>query len=179
MLTQILDLTKTLPLFQYGVVNPSQIAFRQDIRELCRANVCRQYGKTWACPPGVGTVEECRDRCLQYDTLLVFTGKYLLEDSFDYEGMQQGHKAFKALARQLEAAVKPRLADYLLLSNEGCDLCESCTYPTASCRFPHRLHHSIEGYGILVSDLANQAQVAYHNGENTVTYFGALLFQDA
>ena len=178
MLAQILNLTKALPLFQWEVVKPSEVAFRQDIRELCQGNVCRQYGKTWACPPGVGTVEECRDRCLQYDTMLVFTGKYPLEDSFDYEGMQQGHKAFKALARQLEAAVKPWLTDYLLLSNEGCDLCESCTYPAAPCRFPARLHPSIEGYGLLVSDLAKQAQVAYHNGENTVTYFGALLFHE-
>jgi hypothetical protein len=40
------------------------------------------------------------------------------------------------------------------------------------------LHHSIEGYGILVSELAKKAGVNYNNGENTITYFGSLLFND-
>ncbi|HIV13348.1 MAG TPA: hypothetical protein IAA63_09455 [Candidatus Pullilachnospira stercoravium] len=54
-------------------------------------------------------------------------------------------------------------------------LCSECTYPEAPCRFPDRSHGSIEGYGIMVSDLANQAGINYINGANTVTYFGALL----
>ena len=31
------------------------------------------YGKTWACPPAVGTVEECRTRCLSYPHALYLT----------------------------------------------------------------------------------------------------------
>ncbi|MFQ6804175.1 MAG: DUF2284 domain-containing protein [Lachnospiraceae bacterium] len=34
---------------------------------------------------------------------------------------------------------------FLILSNEGCDLCSECTYPEAPCRFPDRSHGSIEG----------------------------------
>jgi predicted metal-binding protein len=74
--------------------------------------------------------------------------------------------------------MKPYLSDYLVLSNEGCEICKDCLYPHAPCRFPDRLHHSIEGYGILVSDLAKKAGVNYNNGENTVTFFGALLFNN-
>ena len=64
----------------------------------------------------------------------------------------------------------------LLLSNEGCGRCARCTYPDAPCRFPELLHHSLEGYGWIVKELADAAGIRYHNGPNTVTYFGALLF---
>ena len=70
------------------------------------------------------------------------------------------------------------VSDFLLLSNEGCGRCTACTYPDAPCRFPQLLHHSLEGYGFIVSDLAKEAGIRYHNGANTVTYFGALLFND-
>jgi predicted metal-binding protein len=110
--------------------------------------------------------------------MLVFTGMFLLEDSFDYEGMMRGMVDFKQIARDLESAVKPYLKYYLVLSNEGCSICKTCTYPNSPCRFPEKLHHSIEGYGILVSELAQCAGINYNNGEDTVTYFGALLFND-
>jgi len=35
---------------------------------------------------------------------------------------------------------------------------------------------SLEGYGFIVSELAESAGIRYHNGANTVTYFGALCF---
>jgi predicted metal-binding protein len=110
--------------------------------------------------------------------MLVFTGMFLIEDSFDFEGMMRSLLDFKQIANNLESVVKPYLKKYLVLSNEGCGICKICTYPNASCRFPERLHHSIEGYGILVSELAKKAGVKYNNGENTITYFGSLLFND-
>ena len=58
------------------------------------------------------------------------------------------------------------------------EACAACTYPDAPCRFPQRLHHAIEGYGLNVSELARQAGVRYVNGPNTVTYFGAVLMNE-
>jgi predicted metal-binding protein len=110
--------------------------------------------------------------------MLVFTGKFALEDSFDLEGMKRSLKDFKQIAREVEAIAKPYLKNYLVLSNESCSTCKTCAYPDAPCRFPEQLHHSIEGYGILVTELAKQASVNYNNGENTITYFGALLFNN-
>jgi predicted metal-binding protein len=108
--------------------------------------------------------------------MLVFSAKYELEDSTDFEAMLEGAKDFRRIARNVDEAVKPQLSDYLILSNEGCDMCESCTYPDAPCRFPGRVQGSIEGYGIFVSKLAQQAGMRYNNGENTITYFGAMLY---
>lgn len=162
--------------FQHGIINTSEVDFLPEVREMCEANVCHKYGTTWSCPPGLGTLEECRDRIRKYEKMLVFTLKCELEDSFDYEGMMAGMENFKKLCRKIDAAVKPRLDNYMILSNEGCDLCKECTYPDAPCRFPDRAHGSIEGYGILVSRLAKQVGVNYINGQNTVTYFGAIVY---
>ena len=142
---------------------------------MCEINTCRQYGKTWVCPPAVGTVDECRARVQQYDTMLVFSVKYDLEDSFDYEGMTAGMLQFKKSCRLLDEALKLYMKEYFILSNEGCDLCSECTYPDAPCRHLERSHGSLEGYGIFVSELAKQAGIRYNNGVNTVTYFGGLV----
>lgn len=161
--------------FQFGIVDTASVSFSGEVRKMCESNLCRQYGKTWACPPGLGTLEECAKRIRGYDTMVVFSARYELEDSFDYEGMMDGMSGFKEICRRIHQAVQPSLDHFLILSNEGCDLCSECTYPDAPCRFPDRSHGSIEGYGIMVSDLAGQANINYINGANTVTYFGALL----
>lgn len=161
--------------YDCGIVNTADVKFRQEIRQMCEVNTCRMYGKTWACPPAVGTVEECRERVQRYEKMLVLTGKYDLEDSFDFEAMQEGARKFREASRALNDYLRPRIKDYILLANEGCDLCRECTYPDEPCRFPDRATGSLEGYGIFVSELANQAGVKYNNGPNTVTYFGALI----
>lgn len=127
-------------------------------------------------PPAVGTLAECRERIGRYENMLLFSSKYDLEDSFDFEGMHASLHKFKQTVASFRSDIQKLLPRYLLLSNEGCGQCETCTYPHAPCRFPEQLCHSLEGYGFLVSELAKSAGMHYHNGANTVTYFGALLF---
>lgn len=172
------DIISKSGVFQYGIVSPADVNFSEEVRKMCEVNTCRKYATTWACPPGIGTIDECRKRCQAFDKMLVFTAKYNLEDSFDYEGMMSGMNNFKQVSRNLEMAIKPYLNNYLILSSEGCDICEQCTYPDYPCRFPDKIYGSIEGYGIFVSELAKIAGINYINGKDTVTYFGALLFDD-
>lgn len=167
---------KEIGIHQYGIVSPAEIVFDEEIRKICENNVCRLYGKTWACPPAVGTVSQCRERCLQYENAMVFNCVYPLEDSFDYESMREGHAQFKKLCDRLYEAVRPRYDSFILLSNEGCNRCETCTYPNAACRMPDKLFPSLEGFGIHVTKLAVSAGIHYINGANTVTYFGMLLY---
>ena len=63
---------------------------------------------------------------------------------------------FKAAARELDASLRQRLGDLMILSNESCDRCARCTYPDSPCRFPDTLHHAIEGYGFNVLELTRQ-----------------------
>ena len=162
--------------YEVGLIDTGDLVFHDEIRKICEGNSCRNYNASWACPPAVGTLEECRERVAQYGRMLLFTACYPLGSSFDFNGMITAMKEFKKVSDQLHANVEPVLSDFLILSNEGCGRCKKCTYPDAPCRFPDMLHHSIEGYGFIVSELAKLAGVRYHNGENTVTYFGGLLF---
>lgn len=163
---------------QAGYVDIQSLHFDPAIRSICEGNGCRGYGASWACPPAVGTLEDCRQRCEQYQHMLLLSRKYDLEDSFDFEGMVEGGRQFKALMDELDGLAREHLEAYMLLSNEGCGRCSKCTYPDAPCRFPDKLHPSIEGYGFNVSRLAAQAGIRYNNGPDTVTYFGALLFRE-
>lgn len=161
--------------FQAGVIAAGEIEVRQDVRAACESNVCRNYGRTWACPPASGTLDECRARIRQYRSLLLYSCKYPLEDSFDYEGMMSAWRSFKALSDRVRETVSGEIAGCLFLSNEGCGRCEVCTYPDAPCRHPDKMQPSIEGWGLLVADLAKRAGMRYINGKNTVTYFGGIL----
>lgn len=37
--------------YQYGLIDTKDIHFSKDVRAMCEVNTCKQYGKTWACPP--------------------------------------------------------------------------------------------------------------------------------
>ena len=159
-----------------GYIPIAHLNYSSEVRKICEGNSCRSYGTSWACPPAVGTLEECRERVEQYDTMLLFTKKYELEGSFDFEGMGEALHDFKKAVDRFHRRLDPVLPSFLLLSNEGCGRCAECTYPDEPCRFPDLLHHSLEGYGFVVNELAKAANVRYNNGPNTVTFFGALLF---
>lgn len=160
----------------FGLISPDQIVFGQEIRDICKSNGCGNYGRTWACPPAQGSLDECRARCLSFSHALVFQKVYSIEDSFDIEGMQRAGRDFKAVCDRLYDTVQPVLSRFLLLSNEGCGRCKTCTYPASPCRFEQRLFPSVEGFGIYVNQLAESAGLKYIAGPNTVTYFGMLLF---
>lgn len=164
-------------IWQTGLIDTKDLVFYEEIRDICKGNVCRNYGATWACPPAIGTIEECKNRAMQYGKMLLFSIKYLLEDPFDIEGMRDAMLSFKNSVDLFDAKLKIFLSDYLLLSNEGCGRCDKCTYPGSPCRFPERLHHSIEGYGFNIGELAEKTGIKYNNGKNTVTFFGGLLFE--
>lgn len=162
--------------FEYGWVDIDKLQYHQEIRTICEGNSCRNYATSWACPPAIGTLSECRERVNQYEKMLLFTQVYHLESSFDFKGMIAGLLDFKQLVDQFQENLNHTISDFLLLSNEGCGRCSTCTYPDAPCRFPELLHHSLEGYGFIVNQLAKEAGIRYNNGSNAVTYFGALLF---
>ena len=159
---------------EYAAVIPTpEIRFSPEVRKMCEDNKCGRYGTNWACPPGIGTLEECKERCLKYANCCVLSTAYELEDSFDFEGMMEGHAAFGAAMRKLRTLTE---GDFLMLSVEGCRKCAKCTYPDAPCRFKETLLGSLEGYGIFVNELAATAGIPYRKGSASVSYFGAVFF---
>ena len=163
-------------IFQYGYIDPSEIIFREEIQDICRSNACRVYGKTWACPPAIGGIEECRERVNQYKNAMVFSCKYDLEDSYDFEGMEDAGLEFRRTCDELWEKLEGHKNGFLLLANGGCQRCTECTYPDEACRMPEKLFPAFEGHGIIVAEVAKMAGINYINGKDTVTYLGMLLY---
>lgn len=161
---------------QAGFLPREKRVLLPEVIGMCEKNTCRRYGSNWACPPAHGSLEECAARVAGWENMILFSYKGELEDSLDYEGMIEASKEFRKLVDVLQDRLNERLPAFELLANGGCSRCEKCTYPDAPCRFPERLHPSLEGTGFMVSTIAKDAGINYINGKDTITYFGAVLF---
>ncbi|MBQ9785760.1 MAG: DUF2284 domain-containing protein [Clostridia bacterium] len=161
-----------------AVIDASALVTDTCFRDMCAANACGVYGKCYMCPPDVGDVNELMQSLTKYAHVLVYQRVSALEDSFDFEGMQAARRAQYRLAQALRDALDALpLPNALHLGAGGCGVCQVCAKRTNEpCRFPDRAMASLEAYGIHVSEMARAAGMNYINGENTVTYFGAVLF---
>lgn len=160
---------------QYKIINPSEIPFSQSVVDACKANRCGKYGTCWTCPPGVGDFRKLEAKIKSYKTAVVFSCKYDLEDSFDFEGMVEGGKSTAKILLEIKEQLKKDNVDFMALGCEGCGLCEKCTYPDSPCRFPEKACPSVEACGINVVELSRNIGINYNNGQNTVTFFCIIL----
>lgn len=161
-----------------AVIEAGAVATDTCFRDMCAANHCGRYGTCYMCPPDVGEIDELMQNLTKYAHVLVYQIVFPLEDSFDFEGMQEARKKHaklsQGLRRRLDASVLPNA---LHLGVGACGVCPTCAKQTGEpCRFPDRAMASLEAYGINVSALAKAAGMNYINGQNTVTYFGAIFF---
>lgn len=161
-----------------ALIDVKSISFDQSFRSLCASNACGNYGKCWTCPPDAGDIDFLIQRAKSYRYALVYQSISPLEDSFDYEGMQAAAVKHNALCRRVTKWAKAQsFRTMLSLGAGGCHVCAVCAKRTNDpCRHPEEALSSLETYGIDVSRLAQQAGLRYINGSNTVTFFGAVLF---
>lgn len=159
--------------FQYGIIETSNLQFSRQVVDMCKANRCGRYGKYWTCPPAVDGQKRLKEYRQCYGHILVMTTCHNLQDSFDYEGMINAGKQHNRLMRVLFNDLP---FETVLLLAHGCKKCSVCTYPDEPCRFPDQATPSLEACGIDVAELARKCQINYINGTDTVTYFSALLF---
>ncbi|MCW3490011.1 DUF2284 domain-containing protein [Dethiobacter alkaliphilus] len=164
-----------------AVVDVREIVFSEDVRMYCEMNSCGQYGKNWACPPGVGPVSDLKAKVERYDKGLVLQTVHPLSDSFDFEGMMAGQKEHEAILEEVSLLVSQKHGIYetLLLGAGPCEVCKQCTYTDGKpCRFPEKKRESLEACGIDVVKLAGDCRIPYKHSGNTVAYIGIILFKD-
>ena len=167
-----------LPIREYAFVKPCDLPFSERVRYICRTE-CARYGTSWSCPPAVGTVEECRQRCLGYDGAFVFTTVAEEIDTADMQAMLETRKGHEEITRRMRTVVEDCGLRTLCMSGESCSVCGHCAYPSAPCRHPGRMLPCIEGYGIVVAKLAEDCGITFMNEGNTVTWFGLILYGKA
>ena len=59
------------PIYEYRLVDTAEIEVRERVRIICKQE-CERYGTTWACPPAVGSLEECGKRIHSYPNGILF-----------------------------------------------------------------------------------------------------------
>ena len=168
----------SLGAYKASVIPTAAIELDAAFRRMCEANACGVYGKCWMCPPDVGGIDELMASVASYDYALVYQTVSALEDSYDFEGMQEAKKQHYKLSAALRTVFDQQSIHTVLhLGCGGCGVCDVCAKRSGDpCRFPHLALPSLEAYGVNVSKLAATASMKYINGQDTVTYFGAVLF---
>lgn len=164
--------------FKANVIETGAIETDKAFRAMCESNACGMYGKCHMCPPDVGDIDVLMSEIKKYEYALVYQTVTELEDSFDFEGMIDARKKMPGISLKLRELFKEmKLCNALHLGVGNCGVCEKCSKVTGEpCRFPELALPSLEAYGVNVSALAKASGMKYINGQNTVTYFGAVLF---
>lgn len=161
-----------------AVISAAVISTDAAFREMCESNACGMYAKCYMCPPDVGDIDALMAEIREYRYALVYQTVTALEDSYDFEGMIEAKRRTYPIALSLrDTFARGEISKALHLGAGGCGVCEKCAKVTGEpCRYPDLALPSLEAYGVNVSLLAKASGMKYINGENTVTYFGAVLF---
>ena len=156
-------------------LNVSKLEFLQQVRDMCNADQCNSYGKSWSCPPACPSLEEMRELVAKYtDGLLVQTvGE--LEDSYDWDGIMEAGARHKKNFGILWEALKKDHPSLYAMGAGACNLCDSCTYPDSPCRFPERMSASMEACGLYVSRVCTDNNLKYNYGQDRIAFTSCFL----
>ena len=165
-----------LPLYIYDFFDPKELEFSERIRWICE-NECPMYGKTWACPPGVGSVEACRGKCLGFENCLLISTIVEVRDIADMEETLATRPEHEAVTNQVAEIMSQLGARPYVLSTEACTICESCAILEGKpCRFPEKMHPCVESHGINVVPILEQRGLEFQFGANVVTWVSLLFY---
>ena len=166
------------PLVAYGFVDPKTLDFTQRVRYICQTE-CPMYGKSWACPPAVGSVEECKAKCMNFTDCLMIATITEVADIANLEETLATRGDHEALTNEIAALLRQQGIAPYILSTEACAECERCAYLDGQpCRFPERMHPCVESHGINVVPAMEQLGIPFISGENLVTWVSLLLFTE-
>ena len=174
-MTEILALAQDCGFNHVGELNMKDMEFMPEVRDMCAADKCHSYGKTWSCPPAIGTLEELNAKAMQYHRGILVQCTTELEDDFDIEAMMENEERQKKAFDALVAALKKQYPNCWPMGTGACRLCPECTYPDAPCRFPDKVYPSMEACGLFVSRVCKQSGMEYYYGPKTMTYTSCIL----
>ena len=170
-------LAKEIGFEQAGPLDPATIELKEEVREMCASGKCAMYDKRWSCPPGCGTLDECRELLKGYTRGILVQSVGELEDNFDIETMMETEAAHKERFYAMRKALVEKGIDALAAGAGCCTICPECTYPDAPCRFPEEKMSSMEALGMLVLEVCKANDMRYFYGENTIAYTSCFLFR--
>ena len=167
-----------LPLYIYFFMEPEKLEFSDRVRWICE-HECAQYGQSWACPPGVGTVEACRAHCLEYNRCLVISTVTEVADIADIDETLSTRADHEQITDQVAELLRECGAEPFVLSTESCAICPRCAILDGKpCRFPEKMHPCVESQGINVILVLEENGLDFQYGQNIVTWISMLLYKE-
>ena len=165
-----------LPLYTFFYIDPAQLEFSDRIRYICQAE-CPRYGKSWACPPGVGSVTECKAKCLGYQECLVVGTITECLDIADIDETLATRPDHEKLTDQVADMLRDMGVEPYILSTDSCAICENCTFPEGKpCRHLDRMHPCIESHGINIIPALEENGLEFQYGGNIITWYSMLFY---
>jgi len=151
------------------------LAFLPEVRDMCRADRCHNFGKNWMCPPACGSLEECAAKAAEYSSGIIvqFVGEIL--DSFDIEGMDEVMRRHKECFLKLTDNLRRSGTDFMPLGAGACTICTRCACPENPCRFPEKAVMSMEAAGLWVSDICQKNGLKYNYGQGFLAFTSCIL----
>ncbi len=172
----LLEKLAELPLYIYDFIDPKALEFSERIRWICE-HECPMYGKSWACPPGVGSVPECQKKCLSYENCLLISSIVEVEDITNIEETLATRPDHERLTNEVRDIMRQLGVEPYILSTEACTICEQCAILEGKpCRFPEKMHPCVESHGINVVPILEERGLEFQFGANVVTWISLLLF---
>lgn len=167
-----------LPLYVYFYIDPKTLEFSDRVRWICE-HECPMYGKSWACPPGVGPVKTCAGKCLQYNSCLVVGTITETENIADIERVLRTRPEHEAITNQVRQMFRDQGIEPYILSTEACAVCERCAIEDGlPCRMPGRMHPCVESHGINLIPTLEGNGLEFQYGDNMVTWYSLLFFNE-
>lgn len=167
-----------LPLYAAFFLDPKSLEFSERIRYICRSE-CPMYGKSWACPPGVGSVDACREKCLSYSHCLMIGTITETDDISDIEGSLLTRAPHEKLTNQVRDLMREQGTEPYILSTEACAVCQRCAILDGlPCRIPGRMHPCVESHGIVLTKTLDDYGLDFQYGSNMITWYSLLFYND-
>ena len=135
-----------------AVMDTTQLVFVPEYRMFCEENLCGCYNVNPACPPESGTVEEMKQRALQYEKTLVL--QTMQEDTHD----PTQYKKDKLLQNKMKADGK---TDVLIMSAG-----------------PYKHNSCMSAYCVDAQKMADAAGMLCWTDDGMVRYFSQILFHE-
>lgn len=91
----ILRTAERLGFSHAGFMAAADLCFMKEVRDMCAADRCHMYGRSWMCPPACGTLEENAARASSFRRVLLVQTTARLEDAFDIDTMTRAEAEHK------------------------------------------------------------------------------------
>lgn len=150
------------------------IPIDRQLMDYCAMNHCGKYSKYWTCPP-------CNDGyydniIARYNKACVLVNRYTLQDSFDWEGMQNALADNNDKINRAIYQLRDRAIAFDCLKAGCCDLCDECTYPDMPCKNPDMAYPTLESVGIDVMKLSKLTNISYRPSNDTLSYYNIIFY---